>query len=80
MSDKTITKTKISTLETIEKEANTPIELVIQLSNTLKNANEEIKTLRKKIRDLSADKYDDDILIKGLIKRIKETNKELENK
>ena len=52
-----MTKHKINTMETIEKEANKPIELVIQLSNTLKNTDEEIKTLRKKIRDLSSEKY-----------------------
>ena len=72
---KTITKTKINTMETIEKEANKPIELVIQLSNTLKNTDEEIKTLRKKIRDLSIDKYEDELLIKGLTNRIKELEK-----
>lgn len=72
---KTITKPKINTIETMEKEANKPIELVIQLSNTLKNTDEEIKTLRKKIRDLSIDKYEDGILIKGLTGRIKELEK-----
>lgn len=72
---KTMTKHKINTIETMEKETNKPVELVIQLSNTLKNTDEEIKTLRKKIRDLSIDKYEDGILIKGLTGRIKELEK-----
>jgi DNA repair ATPase RecN len=70
---KTQTKQKINTLETTE--ANKPVELVIQLSNTLKNTDEEIKSLRKKIRDLSSEKYEDGILIKGLVNRVKELEK-----
>jgi DNA repair ATPase RecN len=69
---KTQTKHKINTIETIE---NKPVELVIQLSNTLKNTDEEIKALRKKIRDLSSEKYEDGILIKGLLNRVKELEK-----
>jgi DNA repair ATPase RecN len=70
---KTQTKQKINTLETTE--TNKPVELVIQLSNTLKNTDEEIKSLRKKIRDLSSEKYEDGILIKGLVNRVKELEK-----
>jgi len=70
---KTQTKQKINTLETTE--ANKPVELVIQLSNTLKNTDEEIKSLRKKIRDLSSEKYEDGLLIKGLVNRVKELEK-----
>jgi len=70
---RTQTKNKINTLETIE--TNKPVELVIQLSNTLKTTDEEIKTLRKKIRDLSSEKYEDEILIKGLTNKIKELEK-----
>lgn len=70
---KTQIKNKINTLETIE--TNKPVELVIQLSNTLKNTDDEIKTLRKKIRDLNAEKYEDGILIKGLVNRVKELEK-----
>ena len=74
---KTQTKQKIHTIQTVEdkKEANKPVELVIQLSNTLKNTDEEIKTLRKKIRDLNSEKYEDELLIKGLTGRIKELEK-----
>jgi len=75
---KTQTKHKINTIQTIEenkKETNKPVELVIQLSNTLKNTDEEIKTLRKKIRDLNSEKYEDELLIKGLTGRIKELEK-----
>ena len=66
---KTQTKQKINTIE------NKPVELVIQLSNTLKNTAEEIKILRKKIRDLNGEKYEDGILIKGLLNRVKELEK-----
>ena len=69
---KTGTKQRIST---IEEQENKPVELVIKLSNTLKSTDEEIKTLRKKIRDLNADKYENEILVKGLTNRIKELEK-----
>lgn len=69
---KTGTKQRIST---IEEQKNKPVELVIKLSNTLKSTDEEIKTLRKKIRDLNADKYENEILVKGLTNRIKELEK-----
>jgi hypothetical protein len=73
---KTESKQKINTLKSIEgKEENKPIELVIKLSNTLKTTDEEIRILRRKIRDLNAEKYEDEILIKGLTNRIKELEK-----
>lgn len=67
---------KISTLQKMkEEQENKPVDLVIKLSNTLKSTDEEIKTLRKKIRDLNSQKYEDEILIKGLTNRIKELEK-----
>lgn len=70
---KTNTKQRINTIQDIE--TNKPVELVIQLSNTLKNTDEEIKVLRKKIKDLNGEKYEDGILIKGLVNRVKELEK-----
>jgi hypothetical protein len=70
---KTETKQKTNTLKSIEE--NKPIELVIKLSNTLKTTDEETRILRRKIRDLNAEKYEDEILIKGLTNRIKELEK-----